>query len=197
MDWVLAHASTIAVANLSFGMDGTDTGNCGAPGKKVKADPMHAAICAVVASGVTVVAAAGNDALDASGHLPAAYPEVIAVSALADSDGQAGGLGGAPVCAAGELDDHLATFSNFGSVVDIAAPGVCISSTYLDGGYAFNSGTSFSSPLVAGAAALVRAKNPTYSPSRIRQRLLDLAEPGPIAGDTDGYAEGVLNVSRL
>ncbi|MDP9022087.1 MAG: S8 family serine peptidase, partial [Actinomycetota bacterium] len=158
-------------------------------------DHVHRAVCAATAAGVTLVAAAGNDAEDAANYHPAAYPEVIAVSALADSDGRPGGLGPPPACLAGSLDDHLAFFSNFGSVVDIAAPGVCISSTYPGGRYATSSGTSFAAPLVAGAAALLKARNPSWSPQTIRQQLLTTAETGPIPGDPDAFSEGVLNVS--
>jgi subtilisin len=81
-----------------------------------------------VAAGVTYTVAAGNSADDAANHVPVAYDEVITVSALADFDGQPGGLG-APTCRADE-DDTLADFSNFGADVDLIAPGVCIFSTY-------------------------------------------------------------------
>jgi subtilisin len=91
----------------------------------------------------------------------------------------------------------VAFFSNYGSTVDIAAPGVCVSSTYIGSQYAQGSGTSFASPLVAGAAALYVATHPGATPAQVRQALLDRAEPGPIPGDPDTYHEGVLNVRGL
>lgn len=196
MDWVTAHASTIEVANLSLGGPDPQTTNCGIASRKQDGDPLHVAVCAAVAAGVTVVVSAGNDSVDASSRTPASYPEVITVSAMADSDGQPGGLGGNTLCDSSP-DDTFAFFSNFGSPVDIAAPGVCVSSTYIDDWYARGSGTSFSSPLVAGAAALYLSTHPGASPAAVRSALLALAEPGPIVGDPDNYPEGVLNVGTL
>lgn len=195
LEWVVDRSSTIEIANLSLGMKGSDTGNCGAKRKGVGADVVHEAICRVVAGGVIVVAAAGNESADAGGSLPAAYPEVIAVSALTDTDGRTGGLGGPASCLAGYLDDRLALFSNFGAAVDIAAPGVCISSTFPGNRYATGSGTSFATPLVAGAAALYRSQHPAASPAMVRAAIIAASEAGPIAGDPDPYAEGVLDVS--
>ena len=65
---------------------------------------------------------------------PAAYDEVITVSALADFNGQPGG-GAASTCRADE-DDTFASFSNYGANVDIIAPGVCIESTWMNAGAA-------------------------------------------------------------
>jgi len=163
---------------------------------------MHQAICASVAAGVTYVVSAGNETQDTVNQKPAAYPEVIAVSAMTDTDGQPGGLGPssdslAPCTDAGEIDDTFAKFSNFGAVVDIAAPGVCSVSTYIASQYAIGSGTSFAAPVVSGAAALYKATHPSATPAQVRAALISLEEPGPIPGDPDSYPEGIVNVSTL
>src|SRR5262249_46017525 len=132
-------------------------------------DAMHEAICNSVAAGVTYAVAAGNDANNASGHVPAAYDEVITVSALADFDGQPGGLA-APTCRA-DQDDTLADFSNFGADVDLTAPGVCIRPPWLKGTYTPIPGPSRATPHVSGAAALYKATHPTATPAAVKSAL--------------------------
>ncbi len=140
VDYVTAHADEIDVANLSFGGEGTNTA-------------LRTAIINSVISGVTY-AAAGNDEKDASTVIPASYPEVMAVSAIVDKDGKCGGLS-SPTSAGN--DDTLADFSNFGSVIDIAAPGVLIKSTARGSSYTDSfSGTSASTPHGTGAGRLVQ-----------------------------------------
>src|SRR5204863_948265 len=139
----------------------------------------HKAICRVVASGVTVVAAAANDSGSASLRVPAAYNEVITVSALADTDGKPGGLGGHRCYSWGsyDVDDTFADFSNFGSDVDLIAPGKCIWST-IPGGYAYMSGTSMAAPHVTGAVALVKATRPALTPAEVSEALQSLGNRG-------------------
>ncbi len=165
IDYVTAHADEIEVANMSLGGTGTDDRNCGNSNN----DSMHKAICGAVAAGVTFVVAAGNETDDSANHVPAAYDEVITVSALADFNGLPGG-GAAPTCRT-DQDDTLADFSNYGADVDIIAPGVCINSTWKGGGYNTISGTSMASPHVAGGAALYAANNPAASPSQVKSAL--------------------------
>lgn len=108
-------------------------------------------------AGVAEVVAAGNSAKDASTFSAANHPRVIPVSAMADFNGMAGGVAEATCRSDAGLDNTFATFSNYGSVVELAAPGVCIRST-VPGGYAMYSGTSMASPHGAGDAAAVHRR---------------------------------------
>jgi subtilisin len=190
----------IDVANLSLGGVGTDDGNCG----RSDNDILHQAICKSVEAGVTYIVAAGNTHEDASTLIPAAYSEVITVSALADADGRSGGDGGSPSCRADE-DDSLADFSNYGSVVDIAAPGVCIFSTMpkdaaiSDGsGYGTLTGTSFAAPHVAGAAALWISRHPDASPAQVRSALIAAGNfDWNNKDDPDDHKEPLVDVSSF
>ena len=157
IDWVVARGD-IEVINLSLGGPGSSRA-------------MDSAVASAVDAGVTVIAAAGNDSADAAQYTPANSPGAITVSAIADFDGAAGGSA-APTCTA-DIDDSLANFSNYGSAVDMAAPGTCIYSTVpLErGGYAVISGTSMAAPHVAGAAAIL-ASTPGWTPESIRAELL-------------------------
>lgn len=189
IDFVTAHADEIEVANMSLGGGGADDGNCG----NTNNDAMHRAICNSVAAGVTYVVAAGNSSDDSANHVPAAYDEVITVSALADFDGLPGGLGSA-TCRADE-DDTLANFSNYGADVDLIAPGVCIESTWMRGGYDTISGTSMASPHVAGGAALYLANNAGASPSQVQSALQSAGSlDWDSSDDPDGIQERLLDV---
>ena len=154
IDWLTANAAAlgIKVANMSFG--GLEP-----PSTCTSGSPLHTAICNSTAAGITYVAAAGNSSWDIGEippDTPAAYPEVLTVTAMADGDGQPGAAG--PSCF-GDFDDVYASYSNFATSPAhaahmIAAPGSCIRSTVPGGGYSVASGTSSSAPHVAGAVAL-------------------------------------------
>src|SRR6266545_2777822 len=163
VDYVTAHANQIEVANMSLSGSGSDSA-CG-----TNRDALHEAICASVSAGVTYAVAAGNSAADARGFVPAAYDEVMTVSALADFNGLPGG--GAPATCRSDVDDTFADFSNFGADIDLIAPGVCILSTYRGGGYNTLSGTSMATPHVAGGAALYKATHPSASPGAVKSAL--------------------------
>ncbi len=146
IDWVAANAATIEVANMSLG---------GAGFSQAEYDAIQGAVNA----GVAFAVAAGNDDDNALNYSPGGFDNVLSVSALADFDGIPGGLG-SPTCRT-DQDDTLADFSNWGPQVDIAAPGVCILSTYPleQGEYGTISGTSMASPHAAGALSLLASAN--------------------------------------
>jgi subtilisin family serine protease len=157
IDWVTANAAkyNIKVASMSLGGSGSNDGNCG----NTNHDPLHQAICRSVTAGVTYVVAAGNSAASLDTFVPAAYPEVLTVTAMTDSDGLPGGVGAPPACRASEKDDTYASFSNYAVSTTainhtVAAPGVCIYSDWKSGGFNTISGTSMATPHVTGTVAL-------------------------------------------
>ncbi len=196
IDYVTEHANEIDVVNLSFGAVG-------------KNDALHNAIIKSVAAGVTYTAAAGNEGMDASSVFPANFPEVIAVSAIVDTDGKCGGISSITTTAG--KDDTFASFSNYGPVVDLAAPGVLVKTTTKGDSYMSFSGTSASTAHVTGAAALYKSEHPGESPSDIMNALRSLGSStdtkcdgnghGYFKGDPDNNAEPLLytasNSSRL
>jgi subtilisin len=178
IDWVaqqktqhnqqLPDGTNFAAANFSIS-SGDSLNECGSP-----ANATHKAICGLVGTGVVFVMAAGND-----GRYKEPYPVAFSVSAIADFDGLPGG-DAAPTCRT-DTDDTLANFSNYGRYISIAAPGVCILSTWNDGGYATISGTSMAAPHVTGAVALYLHANPDRYP-KAEASLVG------VPGDADGAA---------
>jgi subtilisin len=203
LDWIRSQRDPadptrplIESVNMSVAKPGKDDGNCG----NTINDAMHKAICRLVSSGVTVVAAAGNDHFNAANLRPASYNEVITVSALADSDGRRGGLGGSLCYSWGgyDQDDTFADFSNYGGDVDLIAPGKCIWSTLPGNRYGYISGTSMAAPLVTGAAALYKASRPLATPAQVKAALRAAGtQDWNTSTDPDSVHEPLLDTSHL
>jgi len=156
VDWVTANAVRPAVANMSL-----------AGAASVALD---SAVLESAASGVLYALAAGNSGADACTFSP------VRTGAGMDN--------GIVTTAATDVDDQEPAFSNFGSCVDLWAPGVAILSTRRGGGTRTFSGTSMASPHVAGGGALFLSQNPTATPSDVEAALKAFAQsPGTASKD--------------
>ncbi len=124
---------------------------------------LDAAVANAVADGVTFVVAAGNSNADACAYSPARAPSAITVGATTSTDARA-------------------SYSNYGSCLDIFAPGTAITSAWYTSTTATNtiSGTSMAAPHVAGVAALLLETDTAATPATITSRLLAQATPGKV-----------------
>ncbi|MDH6137263.1 type VII secretion-associated serine protease mycosin [Kitasatospora sp. MAA4] len=139
------------VINISQDVRGTDPS-----GSFAGIDQLRQAVQAAEAANVVVVASSGNDGNDGPTY-PAAFPTVLAVGAS-------------------DRNNERASFSQYGSFVGVAAPGVDMLSTVPVGGQCVDNGTSFSAPYVAGVAALLRGEHPTWTAQQIRTRIEQTAQ---------------------
>ena len=126
------------------------------------------------ASGAVLVAAAGNDG-DSTASYPAAYPNVVSVAATDDRD-------------------QRASFSNANADVEVAAPGVDITSTWNDGGYNTISGTSMATPHAAGVTALIRSRYPGLTAAQIVAKLDGAVDDLGPAGRDQSFGFGRVNL---
>ncbi|SDO57050.1 S8 family serine peptidase [Halobacillus aidingensis] len=121
-----------------------------------KMDSEREALYEAYKKGIVLVAAASNDDSSKPAY-PASYRPVISVAATDEMD-------------------RPTSFSNYGNWIDLTAPGQNLVSTHYKGGYAYNDGTSFSSPLVAGVASLVKSHHPSWDPSEIEWAMQNTAK---------------------
>jgi serine protease len=174
---VASNPTPARVINMSLG----GGGSC------ASSPATQSAIDDAVAAGATVVVAAGNDARDASGFIPASCDNVITV-------------------AASDARGHLVSrYSNFGPTVEIMAPGGDVQRdddgdgngdgvlSTVEGGYAFYNGTSMASPHVAGVAALLLASEPGLTPGQVSDRLRSSAIPRNATQCPRSCGAGLLN----
>jgi subtilisin family serine protease len=144
----------------------------GGPGSATLAD----AVAAATFNGALIVAAAGNSG-DAVLNYPAAYAQVVAVAAV-------------------DRNGARAPFSNANSDVEVAAPGVDILSTWNDGGYRTESGTSMAAPYVAGVAALIAGRDPVGGPAAWRSKLTSAVDDLGAPGRDSQFGFGRVNLQK-
>lgn len=143
-----------------------------------RSSAVDAAVESVADAGVLPVVAAGNDDRDACDVSPAAADGVVTVGA---SDRQ----------------DRETSFSNWGSCLELYAPGADIVSARLGGGTVSLNGTSMASPHVAGIAALYKQENPSASPAAVARWLTDTATPDALSGLGQGSPNRLLYTGGL
>ncbi|KKL13395.1 hypothetical protein LCGC14_2526190, partial [marine sediment metagenome] len=163
---------------------------------------VETAVLAMIAEGITVVVAAGNNNADVENFQPARLTEVVTVGAVDDVDSRAvfsnfGNSEGSVLNPGGEFGTFDDAASNTGAAVDVFAPGTNVISTWIPesgsvDGVNTLSGTSMASPIVAGIAALILENAPTALPSLVQSDIVNCATPGKVTnipvGTTDKLA---------
>ena len=160
---------------------GADVINLSLGGTSVKDEMLLKVIEDATESGIVVVCAAGNITGTPKVFYPGAYEETIAVSGVKKD---------------GEYVSFATSYSNYGSWIDISAPGSSIMSTIING-YGTKSGTSMASPIVSGAVALLKAKDNTLSVDNIKNILYTSSVDMGEEGRDDKYGYGVIDIEKM
>lgn len=147
------------IINLSFGI--LESGiNSGAK------NLLQTAINNAFSAGCMIVAGAGNDNKEEKFY-PAACENVISVAATGYCESMEGPY---------VLDDRKACYSNYGTWVDISAPGTLIASTWKDNNYLYSNGTSLSAPMVSGTLALLKSKFSSFTQNQLIERIINTTD---------------------
>merc|ERR1712141_774357 len=130
-----------------------------------KSDAVNTAVNAAHDAEVIMAVAGGNDARDACNYSPASAEKSICAGASSNVDA-------------------MASFSNYGSCVDIFGPGVSITSAWINGVNSDNtiSGTSMASPHIAGVAMKLMSQYPDYDADKIKDEMISIATEGKLSG---------------
>jgi minor extracellular protease Epr len=166
LNWAISHRTTYNIKVANMSL-----------GVSATSQALETACANAMNAGIVIVAAAGNDHKNASSYIPAKYSSVVCVSAMTSSN-------------------SFASYSNYGSVVDLIAPGSNIRSLWINSSYAYASGTSMAAPHVAGAFALWFDSH-SGSFSQALSAVKAAGENGTWPGDPDGIHEKLIDAQNL